>query len=148
MTNINEYLYYLVLSSYLNFKTTEILLNDNYKLTIKVDENVEWVGKQYNTKLISEISFNVKINNFKEENNITYVVMSKRDLNSLLELSKGSKLNFILRRKFNSLDGYYRIKTKGKIKSRKIKKVILEEILNHVHELEEIKDKKLQKKKK
>ena len=148
MVNVNEYLYYLVLSSYLNFKTTEILLNDNYKLTIKAEENVEWVGKQYNTKLISEISFNVKINNLEEENNIAYVVMSKRSLNSLLELSKESKTNFILRRKFNILDGYYRIKTKGKIKSRKIKKVILEEILNHVHELEEIKDKKLQKKKK
>lgn len=140
MQNIKQYLYFLVLKTYLIDKRTEIILDDKYFIKIDVEEDIEWV-EDY---IVSNINFLLNINN---ENEIIYTVTSQRSLADLLSISETGKLDFIFKRKFLSLDSHYRIKMEGKIMDKEICKEILKETAKHLETLKEKRKTKIKKNK-
>lgn len=130
MQNIKEYLYFLVLKTYLIDKKTEIILDDKTLIEINVEEDIEWVEDF----IVSNLTFIAVIN---KEQEITYNIISQRPLVDLLNISNKGKIDFIYKRKFLSFDKHYRIKTSGKIKDKEIIKQILKETLKQLEVLNE-----------
>lgn len=149
MIKARDYLYYLVLKTYLIDRKEELILDDNYKLDISLDEDREWEKEASGMCLVSGLTFNVDISNKEEKSKISYKVKSHRSLATLLELPVDEKLEFITRRNFSIFNLDYRVKAKGHISSSALKKVILKNIreqLQKIKDIDNVEIKKIKKK--